>query len=167
MFVHPLAQSIFVSRRFVVVTQFFSNQRFQRIRHRQGIQIQHQTVLDIGLSRLHRLQVEHLRLDRLTQVQHQSHGGRGELTHSHTGDVGVVAEYFANEFAQGRVQFNALNIHRQSGWLCNKGVFGDQCSVRFNRHAGVVAGGPDPHRHNGGATGELSASQQQHQRTGL
>ena len=160
-------QGITRRREFVFVLEFFRNQSFQRIHGVQGVQVQHQAVLKAGLRRLYRLQVEHLRFHRLAQIHHQAHGGRCELTDAHTADERVVAAHFADEFAQFGIQFNAFNVNRQSRRLADHGVAGDQGGVGLNGDAGVVIGRPDPHAQYGGTTGQLSATQQQHQRAGL
>ena len=143
--------------------QAFLNQRLQRVGCTCGVQIKHQSVLVACVARLHWLQVEHLRLHHLSQIEHQSHCFVGVLAHPHPRDVGVIRAHLAHQVAQGRIEFDAFNVHRQARWVGDKQGHGFECGVALNRHSGVIGRRPHAHRHNGGAPGNLALAQQQGQ----
>ena len=143
------------------------DQGFQRIRGFSGVEVQHQSVLVLGLSGFDRRQLKHLGLHHGAQIEHQSHRGRGELAHPNAGDVGVVRAHLADQLAQGGVELNALDVHRQARRVGHKLCLGGQSVVGLNGHPRVVFGRPHTHRQNSRAVRQLVQAQAQHQAAGF
>ena len=139
------------------------NQGFQGVGHLCGVEVQHQTVVVIGLATFDRWQGENLGLHHLAQIQNQPHGGGGELAHPHPCDEGVIGAHFAHQLSQCRVQLDALDVHRQPWGIGHKQGLRLQGCVRLDGDPGVLCCRPDPYRHNAGASRELGCAQQQHQ----
>ena len=106
-------------------SQALGNQHFQWVDGPRRVQVKHQPVL-VGS---HRREREHLRQGFLFQVNHQAHHARGVLSDPYAGNVGVVVLHLGHQFAQCRVQFDAVNVHCQARWCANEELFGCERSV--------------------------------------
>jgi hypothetical protein len=130
------------------VAQAFGDQRFQRVGHLGGVQVKHQPVLVGG----HRWQCEHLRRNRLLEVEHQAHHAGCKLPTRMPAMLGSsAAPWPPVPSAPGSVRCLRCPPPGAADWRQTGLVVS---TVRFDGHPRIVRRGPHPHRHDGGATGE-------------
>ena len=110
---------------------------------------------------------ENLGPNGLLQVNHQTHPSRRVLPHADAGNGRVVGPHLGHQLLQGRVQVNALNVHRQPGRVLHQLRCGAQRCIGFDGDACVVWRWPQPHRQNTGAASQLPGAQGQHQGASL
>ncbi len=109
----------------------------------------------------HRGEGELLRPDRMLQVEHQPHDAWLELPDPQRGDVGVVRPHLADELAQGRAQFELIDVDDHPRRLVDELVTGGEGGVGLDRHPRVLFGRPQPHGDDRCPECEVDAAQRQ------
>ncbi len=134
----------------------------QRIGRIDRIQVEHQPVAVLA----DRPQREDLRRDVFLQVEHQPDHARPVLADADRLDIGIVGRNLGDQLAQRRRQVQAIDIDDQPIGIAHHRVDRGEALVRFDGHARIVLGRPDPYRDDAGAGRDLRTRQRQHDRSG-
>ena len=146
-----------------LVFESLSNQCFERVQGFLRVQVKHQPVL----VRRYRLECEDLRQNCLLEVNHQTQYARCVLPYAYACNVRIIRLDLGDQLAQRRQEINAFDINGHARRVRNQELARLDFAVGLDGQTRVVLGGPDPHRQNFSAPGNLPNAQQQDQAAAL